>query len=44
MGNDNTKVKQLLDKCKDLTEEHIIQSCEKYHDTLTTLTGDRHGW
>lgn len=35
MSNDNTKVKQLLDKCKNLTKEHIIQACEKYHDTLT---------
>lgn len=32
--NNDTKVNQLLDKCKNLTEKHIIQACEKYHDEL----------
>lgn len=32
--NNDTKVNQLLDKCKNLTEEHIIQACKKYHDEL----------
>ena len=30
------KVKELLEKCQDLTEEHIIQACQKHHDELTT--------